>query len=194
METGMKGLLGLTGTGAPAAASTSGTGGLSSNGLSAPTNPGAAVQDIGKAGRGVKRITLQPVQAPPTAPTVAAPGPGARQPKRSLEDLMGGAGGVTTIGFRGLGGIGTAAFGAAKAGSGVLPEAVESSKLRLTPVTDKLAKRLKVEGQPDGPAADAAAAAVQPPPAPAPASVPAPAGGDGQEQAPAPEAGGAAME
>lgn len=91
---------------APAAANPlqalSGNAPLATGSASAAAGP---VQDLGVAGRGRTRITLQPVNAPNT--TNAAPGAQAAAKtapaKRSLEDIMGGGaqGGVTTIGFGG---------------------------------------------------------------------------------------------
>eukprot|EP00887_Chlorella_sp_A99_P007057 scaffold2.g7057.t1 len=75
----------------------------------APAAPSGAVQNLGVVGRGTKRIKLQPLPAggPTAVATVggqstAAAGAAAGEPakkKRSLEDLMGGQGSETTVGF-----------------------------------------------------------------------------------------------
>lgn len=125
-------------------------GSSNSGGLSAPTNPDAPVLNLGKVGRGSKRITLQPMQAAGSTANAGPAGARPAAPKRNLEDLMGGAGGITMVGFggRGIGGIGGglgSGIGGGFGSRGALPEAVEIGKLRLAPVGDQLAKRLKVD-------------------------------------------------
>lgn len=109
--------------------------------FSAPSQPGAVVQDLGVVGRGKQRITLAAMPPAPNAPAAAAAGGGndpfkaaaaaatsaaATPPKRSLESLMGGGpagSGVTTVGF-----------GAAAADAGAT---VDPTAKRLKPVPAK---------------------------------------------------------
>ncbi|KAL6784887.1 hypothetical protein ACKKBG_A01545 [Auxenochlorella protothecoides x Auxenochlorella symbiontica] len=85
------------------------TGGLPGQTLAPPTpsfpqpsSSSAPVQDLGTIGRGTKRIVLQPTQPGSGAGAAGAAGaapPPAKKAARSLEDLMGPAGGETSSGF-----------------------------------------------------------------------------------------------
>lgn len=72
--------------------------GQTSGGLEAKQAPCGPVTDLGVVGRGKQRITLAPVSAGPQVSHSDQQPPNA-QPKRTLDSLMGGPGGVTAFGF-----------------------------------------------------------------------------------------------
>ncbi|KAG1668115.1 hypothetical protein FOA52_003902 [Chlamydomonas sp. UWO 241] len=123
-----------------AAAAAGAMGGASGSGGA----PRAPVQDLGVAGRGRSRITLQPQPVAPkpaagafaAGAAVAAAGAAAAAPKRSLQDLMGGApaGGATvSIGFR----------SSTAPASASLPAAAAAAPAGGMSLEDMMAKRAK---------------------------------------------------